>query len=114
MTENYLHELGFGEIPSSGGYTSRTNYPVAWRFRHSHAAKDGAILYAEHPLQVPRCRLSAIPAPLDQHDVFLDVDLDDQAAITQGVAAFFTAHGGQGEPIPPLKSATYRPYTRQL
>lgn len=112
MTENYLQGLGF-EPTSRTEASSRATHSTAWRYRHSHAAQDGTRLYAEHPLGIDRCRLSTLPAPLDQHDVLLDTDLQDQAGFETAVSSFFAAHGGVGSLIAADAAATFRPYRRQ-
>ncbi|HEX8426577.1 hypothetical protein [Hymenobacter sp.] len=113
MTENYLLSLGFE--PSAGterSSRSSTAHSTTWRYRHAHAAQDGTRLYAEHPFGIARCRLSTLPAPLDQHDVLLDTDLNDNAALETAISSFFAAHGGIGTLIAPASANTFRPYRR--
>ena len=114
MTENYLQSLGFEPFARTEGNSRLTAADsVAWRYRHAHAAQDGTQLYAEHPLGIARCRLSTLPAPLDQHDVLLDTELDNRAALEAAISSFFTAHGGTGTLIAQDSSNTYRPYRRK-
>ncbi|MDF7812583.1 hypothetical protein [Hymenobacter sp. YC55] len=114
MTENYLQSLGFEPFArAEGGSRATAAHSTAWRYRHAHAAQDGTHLYAEHPLGVARCRLSTLPAPLDQHDVLLDTGLDDRAALETAISGFFTTHGGIGTLIAPASANAYRPYRRQ-
>jgi hypothetical protein len=113
MTENYLQSLGFESTlrPEKADSTSKHN--PTWRYRHTHAAQDGTYLYAEHPLGIDRCRLSVLPAPLDQHDVLLDTDLHNRAALETAISGFFAAHGGMGGLITQASANTFRPYRRR-
>jgi len=111
MTENYLQNLGF-ESTLRAEKTSST-HNLTWRYRHAHAAQDGTYLYAEHPMGIDRCRLSTLPAPLDQRDVLLDTDLHNRAALETAISSFFAAHGGIGTLIAPISANTFRPYRRQ-
>ena len=114
MTENYLQSLGFESAAGTEGSSRATAaHSTAWRYRHAHAAQDGTYLYAEHPLGIDRCRLSTLPAPLDQHDVLFDTDLHDRAALEAAISSFFTTHGGIGKLIAQDSANTYRPYRRQ-
>jgi hypothetical protein len=113
MTEIYLQSLGFESTlgPERGSRAANSN--ATWRYRHTNAAQDGTYLYAEHPMGIPRCRLSTIPAPLDQRDVLLDTELDNHAALETAISGFFAAHGGVGMLIGQDSSNTYRPYRRK-
>ena len=113
MTEEYLRELGFETFADPNAFGKGVAYETSWRFRHTHAAQDGTVLYAEHPLNIPRCRLSTLPAPLNQDDVFADVDLHDRAALTAAVDSFFTAHQGKGAVLTSNSSSAFRPFRRQ-
>ncbi|WP_375435300.1 hypothetical protein [uncultured Hymenobacter sp.] len=114
MTENYLQSLGFEPSARTEGSSRATAaHSTAWRYRHAHAAQDGTRLYAEHPLGIARCRLSTLPAPLDQHDVLLDADLNDRTALETAVNSFFAAHGGIGTMISPTSANMFRPYRRK-
>jgi hypothetical protein len=112
MTEIYLQSLGFESIlpPEKASRTAGSN--GTWRYRHTNAAQDGTYLYAEHPMGIARCRLSTLPAPLDQHDVLLDTELDNRLALETGISSFFAAHGGIGALIAPLSAPSFRPYRR--
>jgi hypothetical protein len=113
MTEEYLRQLGFETYTDPNAFGKAVAYNVAWRYRHTHAAQDGTVLYAEHPLSIPRCRLSTLPAPLDQRDVLADVSLDDDAGLTAAVNSFFTAHQGVGAVLKANTSSAFRPFRRQ-
>jgi hypothetical protein len=113
MTEEYLRELGFESYADANAFGKGVAYEVSWRYRHTHAAQDGTVLYAEHPLNIPRCRLSTLPAPLDQHDVVADVDLHDRAGLAAAVEGFFAAHQGKGAVLRANTSSAFRPFRRQ-
>jgi hypothetical protein len=112
MTSTYLHSQGFAPAMPHEHPTLQT-FSRAWRYRHTCQAQDGSYLYAEHPLGINNCRLSALPAPLDEHDVAATVGLHDRPAFEAAVASFFTAHGGLGEVLTGPTPASFRPYRRQ-
>ncbi|SNC76669.1 hypothetical protein SAMN06265337_3503 [Hymenobacter gelipurpurascens] len=113
MTEEYLRELGFETYADPNAFGKGVAYETAWRYRHTHAAQDGTVLYAEHPLNIPRCRLSTLPAPLNQDDVLADVDLHDRAALTAAIDGFFASHQGMGPALKANVSSAFRPFRRQ-
>jgi hypothetical protein len=112
MTSTYLHSQGFAPTAPYEHPTLRT-FDRSWRYRHTAQAQDGTCLFAEHPLGIECCRLSALPAPLDAPDVAATVGLHDRPAFEAAVAAFFAAHGGVGKPAPVPAADTFRPYRRR-
>ena len=113
MTEEYLRQLGFESYADANAFGKGVAYETSWRYRHSHAAQDGTVLYAEHPLNIPRCRLSTLPAPINQQDVLADIDLNDHAGLTAAVDSFFAAHQGIGPVLKANASSAFRPFRRQ-
>lgn len=116
MTDAYLRSLGFAPAPHSllGARANRPTFEQAWCYRFEYIARDGAVLYLEHPLGVAQCRLSTLPAPLDPRDVFAAVGLHDRAGLAVAMRDFYLAHGGMSElPPPAATSGAARPYRRQ-
>ena len=112
MTDTYLRSLGFAPTEQTQS-AIRPAFSAAWRYQHEHMAQDGALLFIEHPLGIDSCRLSNVEAPLAATDIFATVPLQDQPALEQAVAAYFTAHGGVGKVVPAFVPHTYLPYRRQ-
>ncbi|AII53387.1 hypothetical protein [Hymenobacter sp. APR13] len=112
MNDLYLRSLGFAPTDPAQG-ASRPPFSDAWRYQHDQLAQDGASLFIEHPFGVGRCRLSALVAPLDAHDVFADMPLDDRQALETAMAAFYAAHGGVGATAEVFEPHQYLPYRRQ-
>lgn len=112
MNATYFRKQGFDLLPENA--PQGANLFTAARYRHSCAAQDGTLLYAEQPLGIQRYRLSALVAPLDQAKVFADISLADEAGFELAVAAFFAAHGGVGQPAASLATTNFfRPYRRK-
>ncbi|WP_019948311.1 hypothetical protein [Hymenobacter aerophilus] len=110
MTDSYLRNLGFASTDETQG--SHPPFEQNWRYQHENQALDGARLYAEHPLGIAACRLSALAAPLAAADVWASVALDDRPALEAAVASFYAAHGGKGAVVPPLVPHLFRPFRR--
>lgn len=111
MTDTYLRSLGF--VPTEQATTaSRLAFGQAWRYQHNYLAHDGLPLFLEHPFGINGCRLSALAAPLDEHDVFATLSLEDKPALETAITAFYTAHGGLGVLAPVVVPSAFRPYHR--
>ncbi|RSK48961.1 hypothetical protein [Hymenobacter rigui] len=113
MTDSYLRSLGFVATDNTPS-AQRPSFAHAWRYQHEILAQDGARLFIEHPLGIDACRLSLLAAPLAAQDVLASVGLHDRPGLEAAVQAFFTAHGGVGQPAPYVAPSTFRPYRRQL
>jgi hypothetical protein len=113
MTDTYLRSLGFAPVQQdqSGG---RKAFDTSWRYQHERRANDGVQLFIEHPLGVPKCRLSTLAAPLADQDVFASLTLHDRPGLEAAISAFYTAHGGAGEVEPRFVPLVYRPFRRKL
>jgi len=108
MTDTYLRSLGFAPTNEERD-ASRPAFSRAWRYQHSHLATDGTPLFAESPLGMADCRLSALPAPLAAADLVARLPADDLPGLARAVQAFFAAHGGQGEPVKAVVPLRYGP-----
>lgn len=112
MTDTYLRSLGFAATVQNAR-TNRADFGRAWRYQFDHAARDGAVLFIEHPLGIDSCRLSALAAPIDAQDIFISVGLHDRPALEAAIAAFYAAHGGMGRVLPLAAEHTFRPFRRE-
>jgi hypothetical protein len=111
MTPSYLQGLGF-VLLQPARFSSPAAFSTAWRYRHELQARDGALLYLEHPEGVPNSRLSHLPAPLAAEDVFATTSLHDRPGLEAAMAAFYAAHGGLGGAAPVFMPFTHRPFRR--
>ena len=108
MNDIYFRTHGFDKLTDE--QTQGVGFFTSARYRHTHAAQDGTLLYAEHPLGIPRFRLSTLAAPLDQSNVLADLALTDEAGLDAATAAFFAQHGGVGKVVQEMASQFFRPY----
>lgn len=113
MTDSYLRSLGFSPT-NEDRMANRPTFSQAWRYQNDHTAQDGTPLFVEHSFGVDSCRLSALPAPLDAHDVFATVSLNDEPALKTAVAAFYAAHGGEGSLVVHFVPHRFLPHRRAL
>ncbi|KAA9327647.1 hypothetical protein F0P96_16860 [Hymenobacter busanensis] len=112
MTDAYLRSLGFAPTQREQ-FGARPAFDTAWSYQHDHRAKDGALLFIEHPLGVAQCRLSTEVAPLAATDVFATTSLHDRPALEAAIGQFYAAHGGIGEAEPPFVPFVFRPFRRK-
>ncbi|KUG08596.1 hypothetical protein [Solirubrum puertoriconensis] len=112
MTDTYLRSLGFAPLDQND-LAGRRAFDTSWRYQHECRALDGASLFIEHPLGVASCRLSALAAPLAAQDVFATTTLHDRPGLETAIEAFYSAHGGKGEVVPPFVPYVYRPFRRR-
>jgi hypothetical protein len=111
LTDAYLQSLGF-TASRLDRKANRADFGHAWRYQFDHEARDGTPLYIEHPLGIDGCRLSALPAALDAHDVFATVNLSDRPGLEAAIGALFAAHGGMGPVVPTAAPLMFRPFQR--
>ena len=111
MTDAYLRSLGFAPTAREPK-TNQAQFAQAWRYQLDHLAQDGTPLFAEHPLGIDTCRLSALAAPITAQDVFAEIPLHDGRMLELAIQAFYAVHGGVGDFIAPAEAAALRPYHR--